>query len=171
MLGPFRPTKHPQISLDLAVPTQTPWLLSAWFVVMHDPNGLCLVQLIRIILLWIHAVHFKCSWICMDPSSPPIYYQDFFSSSSHLKNYEHICDYFMSKIYVCSQIYVPVGPDWPIFWQSERNSPFQMYLDMLGLFHHPKHPNHPESSPANNAEKLQLSDIMESSMNPMDCDW
>ena len=71
MHGPFRPTKHPQISLDLAVPTQTPWLCSESYKVIHGPNGLCLVQLIRIILSWIYAVHFMCSVTCLDPSGPP----------------------------------------------------------------------------------------------------
>jgi hypothetical protein len=71
MLGPFQPTKHPQISLDLTVPSQTPWLFSESYKVIHGPNGLWLVQLISIILSWIYAVHFKCSWTCMDPSSPP----------------------------------------------------------------------------------------------------
>jgi hypothetical protein len=40
MHGPFQPTKHPQISLDLAVPTQTPWLFSEGYKVIHGPNGL-----------------------------------------------------------------------------------------------------------------------------------
>jgi hypothetical protein len=40
MPAPFRPTKRPQISLDLAVPTQTPWLFSSRFGVIHGPSGL-----------------------------------------------------------------------------------------------------------------------------------
>jgi hypothetical protein len=40
MLGPFQPTKRPQIILDLAVPTQRPWLFSESYKVIHGPNGL-----------------------------------------------------------------------------------------------------------------------------------
>jgi hypothetical protein len=71
MLGSFRPTNHLQISLELAMPTQTPWLSSEGYKVIHGPNGLWLVQLISTIPLWIHAVHFKCHATCMDPSGPP----------------------------------------------------------------------------------------------------
>jgi hypothetical protein len=71
MLGPFYHPKHPQISLDQEVPTQKQCLFSESYEVRHDPNGLRLVKLITIILLWIHAVHFKCSWTCMELSGPP----------------------------------------------------------------------------------------------------
>jgi hypothetical protein len=70
----LRHPKHPQISLDLTLCPQKNhghFETETVFGVCHGSSGLLLLKLLRIILLWIHTVHWMCRCTCLDLSVVP----------------------------------------------------------------------------------------------------